>query len=129
MAYIFLGDYMKYVKEYGLLFAKFLGFLLGGSIIMSILYYFLFSSRFVQILSIVYLTVVFFVFGFKAGHQTEAKGFLAGLKVGSLFLILLIIFNLFFSKGHFTFMNFLYYLILLFASLFGAMLGINTKKE
>ncbi len=120
---------MKYVKEYGILLAKFFGFLLGGSLLISILYYFLISSKVVQVMSVVYLVILFFVFGFRSGKKTEAKGFLAGLKVGTLFLTLLFLFHLFFHQFHFVWTTFLFYAVLLLACVLGATLGINTKKE
>ena len=74
---------MKYVKEYGLLLAKFLGFLLGGSFLISVLYYFLISSKVVQILSMIYLVLLFFIFGFRAGKGLscgdKSWNFISGL--------------------------------------------------
>lgn len=120
---------MKYVKEYGILLLKFLGFLLGGSLIISVLYYFLISSKVVQVLSMVYLVLLFFVFGFRSGKKTEAKGFLAGLKVGALFLALLFLLNLILNQFQMHWITLLFYVVLLLASVLGATLGINTKKE
>ncbi len=120
---------MKYIKEYGILLLKFLGFLVGGSIVASVLYYFLVSSKVVRILSIAYLLLVFFVFGFLAGKKTEAKGFMAGLKTGGLFVLVLFLLNIIFTVFQFRVGSLLYYLILLATSVLGAMLGINTKKE
>lgn len=120
---------MKYVKEYGILLLKFLGFLVGGSIVVSVLYYFLVSSKVVRILSIVYLLLLFFVFGFIAGKKTESKGFMAGLKTGGIFVLVLFLLNIIFTVFQFRMVSFLYYLILLTISVLGAMFGINTKKE
>ena len=120
---------MKYLKEYGILLAKFLGFLIGGSLIISVLYYFLIPSKVVQVLSMIYLTLVFFVFGFKTGKKAEAKGFLAGLKIGGIFLFVLLLLNLFLHHFQFHLLTLLFYFVLLLASILGATLGINTKKE
>lgn len=120
---------MKYIKEYGILLAKFLGFLLGGSLLISVLYYFLIPSKVVQVLSMIYLVLVFFIFGFQSGKKVEAKGFLAGLKTGGIFLLVLLLFNLFLHRFAFHLFTLLFYLVLLLASILGATLGINTKKE
>ncbi len=120
---------MKYIKEYGILLLKFLGFLIGGSLFVSVLYYFLMPTKVVKVISIIYMLLLFLLFGFKAGKQTEAKGFLAGLKIGSLFLFLLFLLSLFLNRFEIHFFTFLYYGILLLSSVFGSMLGINTKKE
>lgn len=129
MSYILLGDFMKDLKEYGILALQFLLFLLGGSILISVGYYFLFSSKVVMALGTVYLLLIFLIFGFKSGKKTEAKGFIAGLKIGFFFLLLLLLVNLLFYRSGFTFLRFIYYFILLFSSVIGAMAGINSKKE
>ncbi len=120
---------MKLVKEYGMTFLKFLGFLLGGSLVISILYYFFFSSKVVTILGMIYLIILFLLFGFKAGKRTEAKGFVAGLKMGLFLVVSLFLINLIFYHSGFKFVRIIYYFILLFSSILGATIGINTKKE
>ncbi len=120
---------MKYLKDYGYTILKFLAFLLGGSLLLSLFYYFLFPTKIIHILSFVYMLLLFFVFGFKAGKKSENKGFIAGLKVGVLFLFLLFIINLIFYQTGFKWIRLFYYLLLLFTSIIGATIGINTKKE
>ena len=120
---------MKYVKEYGILLLKFFGFLVGGSIMVSVLYYFLMPTKVVKIISFVYMLLLFLGFGFKAGKETEAKGFLAGLKIGGIFLLLEFLMSLFLNRFEIHLFTFLYYGLLLLSSVFGSMLGINTKNE
>lgn len=120
---------MKFLKEYGLTFLKFLGFLLGGSLVISILYYLFLSSKVVNIIGMLYLIVVFLIFGFRTGKKTEAKGFIAGLKMGLFLCFSLLLMNLIFYHSGFKFVRVLYYLILLFSSILGATIGINSKKE
>lgn len=120
---------MKILKDYGILLFKFLLCLVLGSAIISVFYYFLFSSKVVNVISFVYLLLVFFIFGFKGGKKAEAKGFIAGLKIGGLFVLCLFFFHLLFFLSSFKWMSILYYFLLLMACIFGAMAGINTKKE
>ncbi len=120
---------MKYVKVYGMTILKFLGFLIGGSIVISLLYYLLFPTKFVNVLTFLYMALVFFTFGFKTGKKTENRGFLAGLKIGFLLLAVLLLFNLVFYQTGFSLIRVIYYMVLLFASVVGATLGINRKKE
>ena len=63
------------------------------------------------------------------GKIATNKGYFAGLKVGGLFLLLLIIINLFTNKNIFRISTLIYYLVLVLASVFGGMLGINKKEE
>lgn len=120
---------MKYVKDYGMTILKFLGFLIGGSVVISLLYYLLFSTKVVNVFTFLYMVVVFFLFGFKTGKKTENRGFLAGLKIGFLLLLVLLLFNLVFYQTGFKLIRVIYYMVLLFASVVGATLGINKKKE
>lgn len=120
---------MKYIKEYGITLLKFLGFLLGGSIGISLFYYLLFSTKVVNVITFLYMILVFFLFGLKAGKSAENRGFLAGLKIGSLLLLVLILFNLIFYQTGFQIIRIIYYIVLLFASVAGATIGINRKKE
>lgn len=120
---------MKYVKDYGMTLLKFLGFLIGGSVVISLLYYLLFPTKFVNVLTFLYMVIVFFVFGFKSGKKAENRGFLAGLKIGFLLLIVLLLFNLLFYQTGFSLIRVIYYMVLIFASVVGATLGINKKKE
>lgn len=120
---------MKYLKDYGMTLLKFLGFLIGGSLIISLFYYLLFSTKVVNIVSFVYMTLLFFTFGYKTGTKAENRGFVAGLKIGLLLLLVLIFFNLIFYQTSFKLIRVIYYLVLLFASVVGATIGINRKKE
>lgn len=120
---------MKYVKYYGITLLKFLGFLLGGSLILSLLYYLLLPTKIVNVFSFIYMILVFFVFGFKSGKQTENRGFIAGIKIGFLFLFTLFLFNLIVYQAEFGITRIFYYFSLLVASVIGATIGINQKKE
>lgn len=120
---------MKYVKYYGLTLLKFLGFLLGGSVFLSLLYYLLLPTKVVNVLSYLYILIVFLAFGYKMGKHTENRGFLEGLKIGFLLLLILFFFNLLLFQTGFQMIRILYYLSLLFASVVGATIGINQKKE
>ncbi len=120
---------MKYVKEYGITLLKFLAFLMGGSIILSIFYYLLFSTKVTNIFLFLYMIILFLAFGYKMGKKAENRGFIAGLKIGLLLLLILIVFNLIVYQTGFSYIRIIFYLVLLFASVVGATIGINRKKE
>ncbi len=71
----------------------------------------------------------FFFFGFKNGKRVNSKGYIAGIKMSLLFLLVLIIINLFTSNNFFSIITLVYYLILVFTGIAGSMLGINKKKD
>ena len=87
------------------------------------------NSTITNFLIFIFNIIAFFIFGFKNGRLAKSKGYLAGLKVGGLFLSILIIISLFTSKNIFSLTTIIYYVILLLASIMGGSLGINKKSE
>lgn len=87
------------------------------------------NSTITNLLIFIFNISLFFIFGLKNGKKASNKGYLAGLKVGGLFLLVLIIINLFTSKNIFSLSTFIYYLVLILASTLGGSLGINKKSE
>lgn len=87
------------------------------------------NSTITNLLIFIFNISLFFIFGLKNGKKANNKGYLAGLKVGGLFLLVLIIISLFTSKNIFSLSTFIYYLVLILASTLGGSLGINKKSE
>ena len=86
------------------------------------------NSTITNLLIFIFNISLFFIFGLKNGKKASNKGYLAGLKVGGLFLLVLIIISLFTSKNIFSLSTFIYYLVLILASTLGGSLGINKKS-
>ncbi len=120
---------MKYVKEYGFLILKFLGFILAGNLLLSVFYYFFLPTKVLNVFLFIYMILGLFIFGVLAGKKANNKGFLEGFKTGLLFIAILVLFNLLIYQSSFSVMRLIYYVVLLFSCVFGAMLGINTKKS
>lgn len=120
---------MTNIKKYGILAGKFLGSFIIGAIILSIFNFFFLSSKLTNKIGFAYLILLFLVLSFKEAKKNSARGIVTGLKIGSFFLFLLLLINLFFFQSPFKFLRILYYFILLFASLLGGIMGINTKKS
>ena len=87
------------------------------------------NSTITNLLIFIFNISLFFIFGLKNGKKASSKGYLAGLKVGGLFLLVLIIISLFTQKNIFSLSSLLYYIVLILASTFGGSLGINKKKS
>ncbi len=80
-----------------------------------------------NLLLLIFNILAFFVFSFSTGKTATAKGYIAGLKQGLLFLGVLIIISLISSRNIFTLSTIIYYVVLLLTSLIGGMMGINKK--
>ena len=87
------------------------------------------NSSITNLMIFIFNILAFFIFGFKNGKNVSNKGYLAGLKLGGLFLLLLIIISLFTAKNIFSLSTIIYYIALLLASILGGSIGINKKKS
>lgn len=65
--------------------------------------------------------------GFVLGRRSKTRGFLEGLKLGGLYLVIMTILSLLVFKNTFNIRILLYDLILLLSGMLGSMIGINFK--
>ncbi len=103
--------------------------LLVGTFLISLLSFFnILKGNLLTITKFLIPFLSFFIGSFQQGKESKKKGFLEGLKIGSILVFILFIFNYgIYQTLHFK--NFLYYFLLLFVSLVGGMLGISRKTE
>jgi len=89
-------------------------------------YFNLLSPSVVSILKLIIPLISIFTSGYQLGKKSEKKGYLEGLKIGGLIILVFWVLILFLYE--FVWKSLLYYLILLLTSIFSSMLGINRKK-
>ncbi len=87
------------------------------------------SYKIIKILKFIIPIIATISGGFIIGKHSEKNGWLSGLKLGLIFLILLILFNLLGFQHKLQLKNFIYYLILLISTIIGSMIGINIKHK
>ena len=87
------------------------------------------NSTITNLILFIFNIISFLVIGFKEGIKANKKGYMAGLKIGLILLILLYIINIIIARKAFSITMIIYYIILLLVSIFGAMIGISKKKE
>ena len=85
------------------------------------------NSTITNLLIFIFNLLAFFIFGFKNGKKVNSKGYIAGLKMSGLFLLVLVIINLFTAQNFFNITTIVYYIILILAGTAGSMMGINKK--
>lgn len=97
--------------------------------IISIMYYFHFLNDWLNNF-LIYLVPLIFIFitSFKLGINAKAKGFLEGIKISLITVILLLLFNLILYR-QFNIKTGIFYLVILITSLLGSTLGINKNKD
>ncbi|MDD4282800.1 MAG: TIGR04086 family membrane protein, partial [Bacilli bacterium] len=76
-------------------------------------YFNLISYKVVSILKIIIPVIAFIIGGFIIGKRSVSKGWLAGLKLGLIFIIVLLLFNTLGLNHKFKLIDLIYYLILL----------------
>lgn len=91
-------------------------------------YFNILSDKTMSIMKIIIPIISLFIGGIYLGMNTKFKGFYNGIKLGLIFIFIMIILNIIFISS-FEFKNILYYLILLITTSLGSMIGINIKKS
>ena len=91
-------------------------------------YFNVINDKTMSIFKIIIPIISLFIGGIYLGLNTKFKGFCNGLKLGLVFIFIMIILNIVFISN-FEFKNILYYLILLITTTLGSMIGINIKKS
>ena len=121
---------MNYLKVLGKSFIYMILILFISTIIITVLNYFnIFGSKFVTIFKIFIALISIFVGGYIMGNNASKKGWLEGLKLGLIILVILVSVNYVILKQSWDIKNLVYYLILISSSIFGSMVGINRKID
>jgi len=116
---------INYLKNIGYVFVG----LLISTLIITILNYFgILNGGLLKGISIFSSLLSIFIGGYLTGKKANKKGYLEGIKFGSIIMILILLFNLILFKNKFAIINILYYLSLIFISTIGSMIGIIRKK-
>ena len=66
--------------------------------------------------------------GFYIGKHSKENGWLEGLKIGLIFLVILFLLSYLGFQEGMHLKTWIYYLIILISSILGSMIGINKKK-
>jgi len=120
---------MKNYKNILILLGKFTASLFIYLLIITLFAYLnIFSYKTVSVLSFIFTIILFIYSGFKLGKLSTKRGYLSGLLIGSLNILILLFLSLV-LRSFPGVKSLLYYGILLLSSTFGGMLGINKRKN
>lgn len=101
--------------------------LLVGTLIITIINYFsLLNSSIISVIKLIIPIISIIVSSYKLGKSSNKKGYLEGLKLGGIVVLIFMILVIILDK--FDFKSIIYYLILLISSVMGSTIGINRKK-
>ena len=120
---------MKKLISYGKILGFVVIYMILVSLIMGLIYYFgNFNYKTISNIILGMVLILFFLLGYNNGKKSKNKGYLAGLKIGSIFILLLLFINLIFYRN-FKLTLLFYYILLIMSSILGGMIGINRKKD
>jgi len=119
---------MNYLKNIGITTLYMLLIILLTTLFITSLNYFnVIGKNMLSIFKILIAVSTLFIGGFMMGKKSKQKGWLEGLKLGLIFIIILVLFNTLGLQNKIEFKNILYYMILIISSIFGGMIGINKS--
>ena len=102
--------------------------LLGSSLIITIFNYFnVISGIPLKIIFLIIPIISIFIGSYRLGKLSNEKGYVEGIKYGLIWIVLFIIISIICKVFDWT--SVIYYIILLFISILGSILGINRKKK
>ena len=73
--------------------------------------------------------VLFFILNYINAYKLKKKGFIEGLLLGVIYVILMIIIKLLLFSSPLNISSIIYYIILLLTSILGGMFGVNKKSD
>lgn len=87
------------------------------------------SNNIYKILKLIVPVISLFISTFVLGKNSKKKGWLEGMKLGGITILLFLTLASFLYNEDFTLKLTIYYIILLLVSASGGMIGINHKKD
>lgn len=117
---------MNYLKSFVYVVVSF--FIL--SLLVASLYHFnILSNSVYNVFKIIVPILSFFIGGIYLGKHSKVKGWLEGLKLGVFFVILFFMISFLGFDLGLSFKSLIYYIIILFSSMLGAMFGIRNVEN
>lgn len=114
----------KLLKQVGWWFFFLFGYVF---ILMFLNYTKLFTYYTIVKFNYICVSIILLIFGILTGRNCDKKGYIEGIKLGSIISIALLILNIIFLRT-FTLKIFLYYLLIIISFTIGSIIGINLKK-
>lgn len=116
---------ISYLKNIGYTFL----FFLICTLFLTILNYTgILTGNTLNIFSTILLFISIFIGGILTGRKANRKGYIEGIKFGSLIMVMILLINLLIFKNKIHLISILYYLLIIFISMVGSIVGIAKKK-
>lgn len=121
---------MDCLKKLGISLGYIIGILLISLFIITLFNYLnIIGPKVMGFFKIILVLLSLFIGGFINGKRSAKDGWLEGLKLSGLTLLIFILFSLIFSVFKWNLKTIIFYLIIIGTTTFGSMIGINKKNE
>lgn len=87
------------------------------------------STFITSIILLIFNIILFSIYGFKAGKTTNRKGFIEGIILGGIFVLILLILSLILFHKDLSLSTLFYYLSLILITMTSSIIGRNKKEE
>lgn len=87
------------------------------------------SSGITSLIIFILNIIIFFALSFINAKKKQKRGYLEGLFIGLIFILLMYLIKLIIVNNSFNIATIIYYIILLLSSILGGMFGINKKSD
>lgn len=119
---------MDNIKNYLIAIGYFLLVVAVFAIILTIFnYYDIVTNKLFKVIKVLIPSLALFIGGYKVGNNANKKGYIEGIKLSLIVIVLLFMFSYLGFNASFSISLILYYIILIISSMLGAMIGINKK--
>ena len=116
-------NFLTYLKYIGLFFI----FIIVITLFTSLINLTNLNVNLITKLGIILTAISFFIISAKASNSFNSKGYITGLKLGLIMIIVLVLSNLIIFKSSFKIDRLIYYSILFISSVLGGSFGKNIK--
>ena len=121
---------MNYLKKVGIALLYIIGIILVATMLVTVFNYFnIIKGTALTISKILICVISLFVGGFVIGRRSSIKGWLEGLKLSLIFLVIISLFNYLGLGNAPQLKNLIYYSIIIISCIFGSIIGINKKID
>ena len=119
---------MNNIKNYLIAIGYFLLVVVIFAIVLTIFnYYDIVTNKLFKVIKVLIPSFALFIGGYKVGNSVNKKGYIEGIKLSLIVIVLLFMFSYLGFNASFNISLILYYIILIISSMLGAMIGINKK--
>ena len=116
---------INYLKNIGYTFL----IILITNIVITLLSYFnILNGNILNIINIITIYIAIIITSYLIGRKANKKGYLEGIKFGSIIMIIILLLNVLIFKPNFKIISIFYYISIIFISMIGSMIGITKRK-